>query len=112
MLQIDGTKNGWFHLTEVWHPDDDTRKWPLGWVHGSRVGTWVKDPGDYGPNMVAYLYDAPDGVQAWTFPGDQQHSIRYLGCEGEWVQVKVSGNGRTGWLHPEQHCPNAVTNCS
>ena len=76
-----------------------------GWVSGNMLGTETRG---YGTRGVKLYAAARKGSVVGTAPPEAE--VRVAGCAGDWVRVKYKN--LTGWLEPEDQCPNPVTLCN
>jgi hypothetical protein len=125
------SKNGWIQFKKpiAFGPD---MPWvpittgPLtGWVHGSLVTTSLRDrltDDERGDHFAVYTEPAETSKRVATWPHGQWWSPandmpaiqKVLACHGGWLKVDlVDGKkaAHTGWVHPENQCPNQVTTC-
>ena len=115
LVWVEQSDGGWLRITSTWHPDWEDRRFPLGWVHGSKLTTELKTPAEYGPSMAPRLYTSPStSAASGRIRYEPAPKITVLGCLGSWLNVTVTGadgQRKTGWLPETDHCPNPVTNC-
>jgi SH3-like domain-containing protein len=76
-----------------------------GWVSGNMLGTSTRG---YGTKGVKLYAAARKGSAVGTAPPEGE--VKVAGCAGDWIKVKYKN--LTGWLQPEDQCPNPVTLCN
>ncbi len=112
-LDVDGTvvrllassPNGWVQITHAETIGGAVVFDRKGWVSGNMLGTGTRG---YGTKGVKLYAAARKGGAVGTIPSEDE--ARIAGCSGDWVRVKYKN--LTGWLQPEDQCPNPVTTCN
>ena len=105
----------WLQLSgaEVVVPMEGERGGPLevsGWLDRRvvRLGAETCSSGDGELPVTLFAGPDTDGPVAHVLPGPTQ--VKVTGCSDRWWQVD-DGKGHSGWLHADQWCDSAVTNC-
>ena len=124
------SQNGWIQFK---NPISGPGDWePLtagpqtGWVHGSLVKTSLRHrstEADKAGHFRLYASSSEDsetlhqwvaGQEAWS-PGNDYHAVKRIwACKEGWLKVDLLDDQKTtltGWVHPENQCPNQVTTC-
>lgn len=115
-VRVRDNQKGWVRVTEAWDPErDDDEELPEGWVAASLLGTDLKTPEEYGPEMKPTLkQDLSPMAPSVEISLDPPPELTVRGCSGPLLEVDLSwpdGTFETGWLPPESHCPSSVTTC-
>jgi len=128
-----GSKNGWIQFKDpiAFQPDKGLAWVPIktgpqtGWVHGSLVTTSLRDRW-IDPEKQGYFTvftepaETSKPVARWTHgewwsPANEMPAIqKVLACHQGWLKVDLVDGKKsphTGWVHPENQCPNQVTTC-
>lgn len=90
------SRNGWFRIGNAGNEGDTgTRKFPSGWIHGSKLGFELQ-------SNVAFSEPDPKSkpvVTDWVDKGPNGASHRFTfrnptECKGHWVKLSVTGHDR------------------
>jgi SH3-like domain-containing protein len=105
---IGSAGTGWVKITNAWHGDTDEEFKGSGWVFASLLATGTRGYPNY--DSPAKLYSEPDkkGKVSATLPAEAEATV--LDCAGRWI--KISYQGKIGWLAPENQCGSPFTTCS
>jgi hypothetical protein len=127
------SNNGWIQFSKpiAFQPDKGLEWVPIntgpqtGWVHGSLVTTslrdrWTKnmERGQFTVFSEPVLTSTPvaswNHGEWWSPSNDMPAIQKVLACKGGWLKVDLVDGKKapyTGWIHPENQCPNQVTTC-
>ena len=128
-------KGGWIQFKDpIAFEPEKGREWEprtegpqTGWLHGSLLHTSLRDrrKGDEQHEHFA-IYPKPDDslkpIVEWGHadqysPGNDWAAVqKILDCHKGWLKVdlkdpKDKTTIHTGWIHPDNQCPNQVTTC-
>lgn len=114
MLELTSPVDGWWKVIDIWLAEDDEVVPTLTgsdtgeyWIHYSELGLATSN---YGGQSLT-LKDAPDSDAKVVFTTTDELFVMPLDIQGDWVKVKVDGNGIEGWIEAHWLCSNPLTNC-
>ncbi len=120
-IKVINSDNGWFQIKSIelesgitvdfsnhWHAAQGA------WIHGSLLKTDFSSRWKDGKELPIPLYEMPEKnskkvLQIETYPS----KTRILSCVSGWLEYRVTYKKRvvTGWISPENQCPNPLTTC-
>ena len=102
---VASSPNGWVQLDHAETIGGTVVLNRKGWVSGNMLATESRG---YGSKSVKLFARPRARKVAGTMPPETE--ARVAGCEANWISVKYKS--LTGWLQPEDQCPNPVTTCN
>jgi hypothetical protein len=109
-VRVCDAKNGWFKVKTT-HAGASIveldMKSPL-WIHGSVVAVDPRPDSDW--DIPVYSRPSHEDTTRNTF----KSPFTFVGCRGGWLKCAFTGgalHGQTGWMAPENQCPNPLTTC-
>jgi SH3-like domain-containing protein len=103
IVTITQTRGSWARLSEATDADTSATQPLSGWVYLPLLCTGVAGDGN--------LYERPDPQSRviGQIPSNVGESPNLIRCQEGWVLVKY--RKLTGWLSPDDQCPNPLTTC-
>jgi len=108
VVYVTGYSNGWVKIARAEDMDGEGLFDDIGWVSAKMVATSTKgDNGNYNKPSTLYA-QANSKKKIGTIPSETE--VMIIGFTCGWV--KVSSQGKIGWIRTRDICGNPVTTCS
>ena len=109
-VHITGAKGDWMNISDpsVYAPFSEPTQYFTGWVWGPALAVATRLSGR-DPSGLVPLYRDPIAGSTVVTRLPKNTPVTIAGCKGEWV--KVNYKDTSGWLDPESHCDNPLTEC-
>lgn len=101
MLDVTGSSGKWLRVERVRAADGTVQFEGEAWTFGPLTGVRAKR------SMALHAAPRQTSAVSATMPADQIGAVQE--CDDRWVRVRL-GNS-VGWMGPDTHCGNSVTDC-
>ncbi len=102
------TNTGWVTISKATDLNDKSVLKKDGFVFAQKLGVSIAG---YQTGKAA-IYESPNAQSKVLHSIISGNNVVVVDCKGKWLKVKHLQMNITGWLRPEDQCPNPVTNCN